>query len=107
MNDPIRDELDFHIAERTRELLAEGHEPAEARRLAEAAFGDRQEIEAEVERLRKSRERKMSLSTLVYSARQGLRGLLRHPGYAVLVVGTLALGLGATVAIFSVAHAVP
>jgi predicted permease len=39
--------------------------------------------------------------------RFALRGFLRRPGFAIVVVATLALGIGATVAIFTVADAVP
>lgn len=106
MKRPVQEELDFHIEERTRELIARGHEPVEARRLAEAAFGDRPEIQAQVERLQRRRERRGLLKGHAESVRHGIKGLVRQPGYAFLVSGTLALGLGATVAIFSVVHAV-
>jgi predicted permease len=103
---PVEEELEFHIEERTRELIAEGHDPVEARRRAEAAFGDRPQIEAQVQRLQRKRERLGSLRGHTESIRHGINGLFRQPGYAYLVAGTLALGLGATVAIFSVVNAV-
>lgn len=36
MKGPVQEELEFHIEERTRKLIDEGQDPAEARRLAEA-----------------------------------------------------------------------
>ncbi len=106
MNDPVRDELEFHIEERARELMAQGVPAREARRRAEAAFGDLGEIRREVGRLQRTRERRRSASGLGESLRGGLRALVRRPRYSALVVGTLALGIGATVAIFSVVDAV-
>ncbi len=46
------------------------------------------------------------MSALGQDMRFGLRSLLRHPGYTAVVILTLALGIGANTAIFSVVHAV-
>lgn len=106
MNDPVRDEIEFHIQERTRELRAQGVPAHEARRRAEAAFGDVGEIRREVGRLQRTRDRRRSAAGFRESVRGGVRGLVRRPRHSALVVGTLALGIGATVAIFSVVDAV-
>ena len=46
------------------------------------------------------------LETLVADLRYGARALLKHPGYALLAVLTLGLGIGANTAIFSVINGV-
>ena len=48
----------------------------------------------------------MKLTGLWNDARFALRGLFRAPGFTVITIGTLALGLGATTAIFSVVNGV-
>jgi len=44
--------------------------------------------------------------SLVSDVRFGLRFLLKRPGFAVVAILTLALGIGATTAIFTVVHAI-
>lgn len=98
----VRDEMDFHIAERTRDLIRRGVDPAEAARQAQMTFGNTallgdQARDADVVQW---------LDATVREAGQGLRGLLRRPGLVVTAVLSLALGIGGTSAIFSVVDAV-
>ena len=46
------------------------------------------------------------MNTLFKDLRYGVRSLLKHPGFAAIVVVTLAVGIGASSAIFSVVNAV-
>jgi ABC-type antimicrobial peptide transport system permease subunit len=102
-------EILHHLEMRIDELIEQGCDPAEAKRLAHDAFGDlvRYRRECVVERKRGVRMmwwREM-VGTVVGDARYALRGIRRAPGFAMAIVATLALGIGANTAIFTVISA--
>ena len=103
-------EIAFHIDERTRELIEEGVDPATARRLAEERFGPIAPIERAIEdstrRRRQRADRLEVFMNLTQDLRYGVRVLRRNPVFAAAAVATLALGVGATLAVFNVVNGV-
>ena len=103
-------EIAFHIDERTRELIEEGVDPATARRLAEERFGPIAPIERAIEdstrRRRQRAERMEVFMNLTQDLRYGVRVLRRNPVFAAAAIATLALGVGAALAVFNVVNGV-
>jgi predicted permease len=103
-------ELAFHLEMRTREYLAEGLPPDAAREKALRRFGDVRQVSDVCRRLGTERDRDMRRTEYLGELRQdvafGLRQIGRNPGFASVAILTLALGIGATTAIFSAVQAV-
>jgi putative ABC transport system permease protein len=93
----VEDELRHYFDEATDDLIQKGVSPGEARRVVRISLGSPTVAQEEV----RGSGWENLVSTTLTDSRHALRRLRRSPGFAILSVLTLAVGIGASTAIFS------
>lgn len=106
----VDDEIAFHLAMRERRLRERGASPDDAPRLARARFGDVERVRADCLQVAHPHARRerlaMRVDELLHDVRFAARLCARRIGFTTAAVLTLALGIGASTAVFSVVHGV-
>jgi putative ABC transport system permease protein len=98
----LDDEVRAHLEMAERDAIAEGLSPEDAHRMARRRFGS-------IERMKEEHRDRRSvrwIDTLVRDFRYGLLLLKRDPGFALVAISVMAIGIGAVTAMFSVMDAV-
>ena len=101
-DDELREEIEAHIALRRESLIDAGMDPREAAWEARRMFGNPAALREES----RDKWRFMQLESMLQDIRFGVRLLLQTPLFSVVAVLSLAVGIAAAVAVFTVADAV-
>ena len=103
------EEIELHIEMRTRELVAGGMDPKDARAAAIKKMGDVRSLKRECVDLGRKRDRQMQVTLFLEELRDDIkfafRQLMAAPAFTLVATLTLALGIGANSAIFALVDA--
>jgi predicted permease len=102
MEAQLEKELSFHLEQHTSQLVARGWAPDEARRQARLALGGPEQVK---EKCRDARGTRW-LEDLLQDSRYALRTFRQKPGFTVVALLILTLGIGATTVMFAVINSV-
>ena len=102
LEEQLEKELRFHIEQHAADLIAQGHDPEEARRQARLALGGPEQVK---EMCRDARGTRW-VEDLWHDLRYALRTLAKNPGFTAVALLTLTLGIGVTTVMFTVINGV-
>ena len=102
MEAQLEKELRFHLDEHASALISRGHSPKQARREARLAIGGPEQVK---EKCRDARGTRWA-EELLQDSRYALRTFRQKPGFSVITLLILVLGIGATTVMFAVVNSV-
>src|SRR5260370_12542061 len=102
MEEQLEKELRFHLEQHANELIAQGCNPQEARRQARLAIGGPEQVKENCRDARGTRW----LEDLLQDTRYALRTFRQKPGFTLVALLILSLGIGATTVMFAVINIV-
>ncbi len=110
IDEEMDDEIDAHLEMRIADLVRAGMLPEDARAEAKRRFGDFEDARRRLHAAARQRDASVRhrdvLGSMLADLRSARRQARRAPGFTAIAIGTLALGLGATTAIFTLVERV-